>query len=133
MFVLIFNNMYFIFGQYAPHQEIRDKVEIDVSKPTDLWALGAVTSFFCNREHPFKTLGEIFRWKGGPGLFKGDAGQRYGIELRKLVERLLDPASYKRPAAEAVAKQSSIFHDKACKLWLILICTTPSMNVIFDC
>ena len=80
-----------------------------------MWALGAVISFFCNRKHPFRAVAEIVQWKGGPGLFKGDAERRYGAALRKLVERLLDPASYNRPAAEAVWKQSRIHLEKACK------------------
>ena len=88
------------------------------SAPCDMWALGAVLSFFCNRRDPFMNIGQVARWKGGTGgLFKDEDLERYGDVLRNLTAALLNPIPDLRPTAEKVVEKSQIFLEKFGKFW----------------
>ena len=83
---------------YFPFQSER------YSTSADMWSLGAVISFYCNKgEHLFKDPRSVERWKGGKSTIRRD---KYSINLRQLVADLLSPNASSRPSAEKVWEES---------------------------
>ena len=68
-------------------------------KASDIWSLGAVISFVCNRSHLFRKPQDVFSWPGGRSSL--DRG-KYSIELRQLVADMLCPDPALRPRAGKV-------------------------------
>ena len=96
-------------------QLLEEDIELKISSPCDLWALGASISFYCNREHPFKNLAKIAHWKGGTGIFEEETKEKYGEALQQLVGVLLNPIPDYRPKAKDVVSKSQIYVEKFCK------------------
>jgi len=69
----------------------------------DMWSLGAVISFCCNREHPLTDTASVYNWRGGNSTL--DAYQ-YSSGLRRLVANLLSPNAKKRPSASQVLQET---------------------------
>ena len=66
----------------------------------DIWSLGCVMAFLCNRsKHLFLKMREIHNWNGLPaGRIRGG----YSDELINLIKRMLDPDPKSRPSAKEV-------------------------------
>ena len=73
------------------------------STPADMWSLGAVMSFYCNKEHLFTSFPSIVKWKGGKSSL--DSG-KYSLDLRQLVADLLSPDPKNRPTAKNVHEET---------------------------
>ena len=72
------------------------------STSADLWSLGAVISFRCNRQHLFTSLRSVERWTGGRSSLDR---RRYGLSLRRLLRHLLCPVAALRPSAQEVLQE----------------------------
>ena len=69
----------------------------------DMWSLGAVISFCCNREHLLTDTGSVFNWRGGNNILDE---YKYSSSLRRLVTSLLSPVAKKRPNAHHVLQET---------------------------
>ena len=72
-------------------------------KPSDVWSLGAVISFYCNGVHLFRTPREVKVWPGGKSTLERN---KYSIELRQLTADMLFPKSNFRPTASKIVAET---------------------------
>jgi serine/threonine protein kinase len=69
----------------------------------DIWSLGCVMAFYCNRgRHFFSSEEQVTRWRG---LRTGDIKAGYSIELAFLIGRMLSPDPKDRPSAGELARE----------------------------
>ena len=87
------SNIFFIF-QMKPY-----------STPADMWSLGAILSFYCNREHLFQDVSSVLEWEGGMSESNLDRDQ-YSAKLRGIVASLLLPIAKRRPTAAMVFEET---------------------------
>lgn len=73
------------------------------STSADMWSLGAVISFYCNRDHLFTDVDSVFEWKGGSSSLDR---RYYSGSLRGLVASLMLPNANRRPTAQRVLEES---------------------------
>ena len=67
-----------------------------------MWSLGAVMSFYCNRQHLFRNCPSVERWEGGRSTLNKT---NYSLDLRKLIADLLWPTASVRPTATKVLQE----------------------------
>ena len=72
------------------------------STPADLWSLGAIISFRCNRRHLFDSLGSVEHWTGRRSSLDRT---RYSFGFRRLLRYLLCPTPSLRPTAGEVLQE----------------------------
>ena len=86
---------------YLAPEALRDERHITTS--ADMWSLGAVISFIANdREHLFKTVEDVFRWRGDQSPMR----RRFKHpELHHLVRDLLSIDKRNRPSAMQVLEE----------------------------
>ena len=68
----------------------------------DLWSLGAVISFRCNKQHLFTSFRSVERWTGGRSSLDR---RKYGLSLRRLLRHMLSPVAARRPSAQEVLQE----------------------------
>jgi len=68
----------------------------------DIWSLGAMTSYICNRRHLFSTPNQVANWEGGKSTI---SRSKYSIDLRQLVADMLHPDSESRPSAHTLEQE----------------------------
>ena len=69
------------------------------STPVDMWSLGAVMSYYCNKKHLFRDCPSVQRWAGGRSTLDR---KKYSLGLRQLIAELLSPTASLRPTATKV-------------------------------
>ena len=73
-----------------------------VTTYTDIFSLGAIASFTCNRgKHLFYNCVQILSWEGGKSTLKRD---KYSITFRQLVANMMSPMTQNRPDAKLLEK-----------------------------
>ena len=70
---------------------------------TEMWSLGVVMSFYCNRRHLFGNVPSVLRWEGGRSTLV--RRHEYSIDLRQLIADLLGPIAHSRPTAIRVLQE----------------------------
>ena len=73
-------------------------------KSADIWSLGALVSFFCNRRHLFQSEYSVRRWPGGISTLDRN---KYCFALRQLTAHMMDPDESLRPSAKLIYKKAS--------------------------
>jgi len=67
----------------------------------DIWSMAAVISFLCNSgRHLFKTEGSVHNRRRGDRVL--DDTEYYSRDLRKLLDKMLNPREEKRPSAAQI-------------------------------
>jgi len=70
--------------------------------PADIWSLGAMMSYLCNRRHLFINWQQVANWAGGKSTI---SRVKYSIDLRQLVADMLHPESESRPTAKHIEQE----------------------------
>jgi len=68
----------------------------------DMWAVGAIVSFWYNKTHLFRNVNQVLRWEGG----KSTLSKEFQLDIRNLTASLLHPDRRSRPSAKDVNNQS---------------------------
>ena len=63
---------------------------------SDIWSLGAVISFFCNRVHLFQSVQAVRAWPGGESSLDQN---KYSLKLRQITADMMNPLDTMRPTA----------------------------------
>ena len=73
-----------------------------VTTYTDIFSLGAIASFTCNRgKHLFHNCIQISSWEGGKSTLNRD---KYSITFRQLVANMMNPMAQSRPDAKLIER-----------------------------
>ena len=73
-----------------------------VTTYTDIFSLGAIASFTCNRgKHLFHNCVQILSWDGGKSTL---SREKYSITFRQLVANMMSPMAQNRPDAKLLEK-----------------------------
>ena len=70
---------------------------------SDIWSLGAVISFFCNRRHVFQSVLAVRAWPGGRSSLDRS---KYSLNLRQMTADMMHPLDTMRPTAEMIKAKS---------------------------
>jgi len=101
------------YGEYYARSEVGTPIYMapealankPYSSPADMWSLGAIISFYCNREHLFRDTSSVLEWEGGMSESTLDRDQ-YSAKLRGIVASLLLPIAKRRPTAAMVLEET---------------------------
>ena len=69
------------------------------SYPSDIWSLGAVISFYCNRRHLFQSVHAVKVWPGNKSSLDRN---RYSLNLRQITANMMNPSDTQRPTAATI-------------------------------